>query len=76
MSCAPSLFLLSNHKDFTGTSLANARGTLLPPYPPELQRGHTQETKNRSSKLALQGRASTLSPSLVSQLSQVKHSPQ
>jgi hypothetical protein len=27
--------------------LANTRGTLLPPYPPDLQGGHTQETKKQ-----------------------------
>jgi len=51
-------------------------GTLVPPYHPDPQRGHTQETKKKtiSPRLASQGRDFTLSTSLVSQLSQVKHS--
>jgi hypothetical protein len=38
----PLLLLLADNNELTGTSQPNARGTLLPPQPPEPQRGHTQ----------------------------------
>jgi hypothetical protein len=38
----PLLLLLADLNELTGTSQPNARGTLLPPQPPEPQRGHTQ----------------------------------
>jgi hypothetical protein len=37
---------LADRRMLTGTSQPNARGTLLPPSPPEPQRGHTR-TRNR-----------------------------
>jgi hypothetical protein len=42
----PLLLLLADRKELTGTSQPNARGTLLPPQPPEPQRGHTQSESN------------------------------
>jgi hypothetical protein len=36
------LLLLADLNELTSTSQPNARGTLLPPHPPEPQRGHTQ----------------------------------
>ena len=38
----PLLLLLADLNELTGTSQPNSRGTLLPPQPPEPQRGHTQ----------------------------------
>jgi hypothetical protein len=40
------LLLLADSNELTGTSQPNARGTLLPPQPPEPQRGHTQPESN------------------------------
>jgi hypothetical protein len=49
--CSASL-LLANRGTLTGTSQPNARGTLLPPSPPEPQRGHTRTRKSLASQLA------------------------
>ena len=42
----PLQLLLADREEPTGTSQPNARGTLLPPQPPEPQRGHTQPESN------------------------------
>jgi hypothetical protein len=52
VSRAPCRFLLANRGTLTGTSQPNARGTLLPPSPPEPQRGHTRTRKSLASQLA------------------------
>jgi hypothetical protein len=44
--------LLADRRMLTGTSQPNARGTLLPPSPPEPQRGHTRTRKSLASQLA------------------------
>jgi hypothetical protein len=50
----PLLLLLADLNELTGTSQPNARGTLLPPQPPEPQRGHTQP-EDPSSSARLKG---------------------
>jgi hypothetical protein len=51
-SRAPYRVLLADRRMLTGTSQPNARGTLLPPSPPEPQRGHTRTRKSLASQLA------------------------
>jgi hypothetical protein len=46
------LLSLADHKKLTGTSQPNAWGTLLPPSPPEPQRGHTRTRNRIASQLA------------------------
>jgi hypothetical protein len=46
------LLLLADLNELTGTSQPNAGGTLLPPQPPEPQRGHTQPEKSLAPQLA------------------------
>jgi hypothetical protein len=46
LALQPLLLLLVDRNELTGTSQPNSRGTLLPPQPPEPQRGHTQPESN------------------------------
>jgi hypothetical protein len=75
-TCKTVLPFSCQSQDFIGTSQLTLGVLFFPLIPLATKGTHTRNQRTIAPRLASQGRSSTVSTSLVSQLSQVKHNPQ